>query len=442
MTSQPPTATGTGGATGQGYLRPQLLMWADGEEVNPIAVSSLAVEERVDRPSTLTLTIASAPVSGPDAGDGSASGGDWDVMLRGDAARALGLPGYRLLSRVTVGFALTPAAGGPTLSEVVFDGFVTVVEHRFAEARVPDSEVVLTGVDASCLLHVETVTKRWSGLADSQIVEQVFTRYGFDVAIESTPRRDDRMSSLLQRGTDAEFLRMLARRNGFEVFVAPSGAPVQAGPNPGKGVVGTFRSPAVGGVRLAEAWLFPHDAPALVDLTARYDALQPTTVRSWHVDGRRRTIGHVEVADPGYPRTGAHSRDEVVRERLEKILGAGAAPVPVDVRSGEVPIDDTELATLARAELRAVDWFATAYGTLNGARYPAVARAGRTLPVSGAGPVLSGDWYVRGVTHRWGAHRALPGDPPVGETGASAELADFVYEADVALARNAIGGEP
>ncbi|MFE9692382.1 hypothetical protein [Micromonospora sp. NPDC005806] len=435
-------ATSTGGATAEGYLRPQLLLWADGEEVNPIVVSSLVVEERVDRPSTLTLTIASAPVSGPDAGDGSASGGDWDTLLRDDAARALGLPGYRLLSRVTVGFALTPTAGGPTLSEVVFDGFVTALEHRFAEARVPDSELVLTGIDASCLLHVETVTKRWSGLADSEIVEQIYTRYGFDVAVETTPRRDELVSSLLQRGTDAEFLRMLARRNGFEVFVTPSGGPVQAGPNPGKGVVGTFRTPAVGGVRLPEAWLFPHDAPALVDLVARYDALQPTGVRSWHVDGRSRTIGHVEVGDPGHPRTGPRSRDAVVRERLERILGAGAAPAPVDVRTTDVPIDDTELATLARAELRAVDWFATADGTLNGARYPAVPRAGRTLPVTGAGPVLSGDWYVRGVTHRWGAHRALPGDPPVAETGAAAETADFVYETDVALARNALGGEP
>jgi hypothetical protein len=427
-----------------GHRIPRLLLWVDGAEVDSSLVSSLSVEERVDRPSTVTLTIASSPVSGPDAGDGSAVGGDWDTLLRGEEARALGMPGLRLLSRVTVGFSLSPpvAGEGTVDSQVVFDGFVTAVEHRFAEARVPDSEAVISGVDASCLLHVETVTRRWDSRADSEIAAQIYRGYGFDVAVEDTPRRDATVSSLLQRCTDAEFLRLLARRNGFETFVAPSGAPVAAGANPGTGVVGHFRSAPVGRDRLPEAWLFPHDAPALVDLTARYDSHQPSVVRSWHVDGRRRMIRTAQVDDPGYARTGEQTRDGVVRARLAEILGEGAAPEPVDIRTADVPLDDTELETLARAELRATDWFATADGTVTATRYPAIVRAGATLPVTGAGPIFSGDWYVRGVTHRWGAPRAMPGEPPVAETGVAAEETDFTYEVDVALARNGLGGQP
>ena len=426
-----------------GHRIPRLLLWVDGAEIDSSLVSSLSVEERVDRASTVTLTLASTPVAGPDAGDGSAAGGDWDTLLRGEEARTYGMPALRLLSRLTVGFSLTPPTGmGAVDSQVVFDGFVTGVEHRYAEARVPDSEAVISGVDASCLLHVETVTQRWEDQADSEIAAAIYRRYGFDVAVEDTPRREGTVSSLLQRSTDAEFLRLLARRNGFETFVAPSGAPVQEGPNPGTGVVGHFRSAAVGADRLPEAWLFPHDAPAMADLTARYDAHQPSTVRSWHVDERRRMIRATEVADPGYPRTGEQSRDTVVRARLGEILGAGAAPEPVDIRSADVPLDDTELATLARAELRAADWFATADGTITATRYPALLRAGRTLPVTGAGPIFSGDWYVRGVTHRWGAHRTRSGDPPVAEVGVAAEEADFTYEVDLALARNALGGQP
>lgn len=427
-----------------GHRLPRLLLWVDGVEVDPAPVSSLSVEERVDRPSTVTLTLASTPVAGPDAGDGSAPGGDWDTLLRGEQATALGLPGLRLLSRVTIGFSLTPtvAGEGAVESQVVFDGFVTAVEHRFAQARVPDSEVVLTGVDASCLLHVETVTKRWENLADSEIAAQIYGRYGFGLAIDDTPRRDARIASLLQRCTDAEFLRLLARRNGFEAFVAPAGTPVTAGANPGSGVVGHFRSAPVGRDRLPEAGLFPHDAPTLVDLTARYDSHAPAQIRSFDLDVRRRLVRRSHVDDPGYARTGEQTRDGVVRARLAEILGEGDAPDPVDLRSSDVPHDDTELDTLARADLRAADWFATADGTLTATRYPTVVRAGRTLPVAGAGPIFSGDWYVRAVTHRWGAPRALPGDPPAAETGVAAEEADVAYEVDVALARNALGGQP
>lgn len=430
--------------TSAGHRTPGLLLWVDGAEVDPTLVSSLSAEERVDRPSTVTLTIASTPVSGPDAGDDSAAGGDWDTLVRGDEAQGLGMPGLRLLSRVTVGFSLTPPVPGEGAvdSQVVFDGFVTAIEHRFAEARVPDSEAVVSGVDASCLLHVETVTKRWEDLADSEIAAEIYSRYGFDVAVDDTPRRDGTVSSLLQRSTDAEFLRLLARRNGFEAFVAPSGVPVAAGAHPRTGVVGHFRSAPVGRDRLPEAWLFPHDAPALVDLTVRYDSHQPSVVRSWHVDGRRQTVRTSQVDDPGYARTGDQTRDAVVRARLAEILGEGTAPEPVDIRTADVPLDDTELEALARAELRSADWFATADGTVTATRYPTILRAGYTLPISGAGPIFSGDWYVRGVTHRWGARRTLPGDPPAAEIGVAAEDRDFVYEADVALVRNALGGQP
>ena len=239
------------------------------------------------------------------------------------------------------------------------------------------------------------------------------------------------------------FLRLLARRNGFEVFVAPADVPVASGRHPGHGVVGHFRSAPVGTTVLPAAWLFPPEAPALVDLTARYDAQQPAVVRSWHVDGRRRLVRSVEVDDPGYARTGTMTRGAVVTSRLAEILGGGSAPVvPVDVRHADVPYDADELEALARADLRAADWFATAEATVAATRYPAIVRAGRTLPITGTGPVFAGEWYVRAATHRWGAARMLPGDPPMAVIGVAAEQVDFTYEVDVELARNALGGEP
>lgn len=424
-----------------GQRVPRLLLWVDGEPVDAVVVGSLSVEERVDRPSTFSLTIASSPVAGAAAGDGS-DGGSWDTLLRGQPARDLGMPGVRLLSRLTVGFSLTPAStsDGPTDSQVVFDGYVTGVEHRYAEARVPDSELLVTGVDASCLLHMETVTRRWQDVSDAEIATEIFDRYGFAHDVDATPRRVADDTAMLQRATDAEFLRLLARRHGFEVFVAPAVDEVTPGRHPRTAVRGHFRSAPVGRDRLPEAGLFPHDAPVLVDMTARYDAHQPAAVRSWHVDSRRRTVRSTEIDDPGYPRGGDLSRGAVLTAALTEILGEGQAVAPVDVRSADVPADDEELSTLARADLRGADWFGTAEATVAATRYPAIVRAGRTLPVTGTGPVFAGDWYVRAATHRWGAPRTLPGDPPADDV--ADEGSDLGYEVDVQLVRGALGGEP
>ena len=421
-----------------GQRVPHLHLWVDGEPVDAGVVASLTVEDRVDRASTFAFTIPSSPVAAVAAGD---AGGDWDTLLRGQPATDLGMPGARLLSRVTIGFSLVPpdASDGGTELRVVLDGYATALEHRYAHARVPDSELVVTGVDASCLMHLQTVTRRWQDRSDAQVAREIFERYGFGAQVEDTPRRDGTDVSLLQRCTDAEFLRLLARRHGFEVFVAPTADEVTPGRHPGTAVTGRFRAAPVGRETLPQADLFPHDAPTIVDMTARYDAHQPTAVRSWHVDDRRRTLRSVEVTEPGYPRTGERSRADVLQGALGEILGDGRAPVAVEVRSADVPSDDDELARLARADLRGADWFATAEATLAAGRYPGFVGSGRMLPVTGTGPVFAGDWYVRAATHRWGAARTPLGDPPA--VGAADGESEMVYEVDVELVRGALGGE-
>jgi hypothetical protein len=200
-------------------------------------------------------------------------------------------------------------------------------------------------------------------------------------------------------------------------------------------VVGHFRSARTrsGSVALPPLALFPHDAASLKDLRVTYDSHRPTRQRSWHVDSRSRRIQQADVREPGYDRLGATTRAAAVAERLGEILSGRPAVEPVDITSVDVPHHAAEVTALARAEHRDADWFARGTGTVDAERYPAIVRAGRRVDVTGAGQVLDGPWYVRGVRHRWRAHRD---DPP------SAEPVDATYEADVDLVRNALGAQP
>jgi hypothetical protein len=410
--------------------RPELRLWLDGRLMHDATwLSALTVDERVDAAAVATLTIPASPVE--------AGGGTWDTQLRGADALDLGMPELRLLTRLTIELSTVAVDdAAPPVEAVVFDGFVTAFEHRFTDPRVPDSTLVVTAMDASCLLHVETVTREWHGRSDAQVARDIFDRYGFahDAASveDSGPVRDLPVGTLLQRGTDAQFLRMLARRNGFELYVRPGGAPVTEGTHPRGGVVGHFHPPRTAADGQPDLSLFPADAPTLRDLTVTYGALEPTVVEGLHLDDRTRRLQRAEIDDPGYRRLGARSRHAVVTERLETILGGRPALTPRDLHSDEVPHHLADLSAITRSAYRAADWFARASGTVDAERYPAILRPGRPAAVGGAGPLLDGSWYVRGVVHRWGADREE----------LESEALDRQYEADVTLVRNALEGQP
>lgn len=427
--------------------RPAVLrLWLDGVALEQLgdSVLSIEVDERSDEASTARVVVDMSPIAtGPDAGD-------WDALEYGDFASARGLPAFRLLSRLTVqlGFEAVDTSAGSGDVATVFDGYVTAVEPVFGENRVPDSYLVLHCLDASCLMHLETVTRQWEDVTDAQIAAELFGKYGFTATVGDTVQdgglvRDAVAPGLAQRGTDAELLRVLARRNGFEWYVEAAAGPVQAGPHPGTGVVGHFHAPRVDAPEQPALSLFPRTAPTLRSFRARYDSHQPTRIRSWHIDERSRLLQTADLVDTDLLRMGSHSRGDVVAERLGVIRPVRAAaavavgssagegrPATIDIASGNVPHTAAEVLALARASLRMADWFVTGTGTVQCDRYGTVIRPRRPVTVAGTGHLLDGRWYVQGVRHRWAV------DPDAPEQ----EQRTRRYEADVTLVRNALGG--
>jgi hypothetical protein len=408
--------------------QPGLRLWIDGKPVERVGdfVLQAEVEERSDEASSFQLTVAMNPV-------GTDSGGDWDVLEHGAFAEANGVPDFSLLRRITIELSLV-ADDGAEVRAVVMDGYITCVEPIFSEERLPGSRLVVYGLDCSSLMHFETVTREWHGMNDADIARTIFRKYGFavtDRSIEATaPVRDLDRSTMVQRCTDAEFLRMLARRNGFEIYLDPAQSEIRQGPHPGEAVVGHFRSPRPDEDVQPPLDLFPRIAPSLIEFRTKWESNLPPRIRGWHIDEITRKIQRADVTEPDYLRMGTSSRAQLLETRLREIFRNGTKPEPVDIQTAEVPHDGAEVKTLARAEYRMADWFVNGSGIVLCERYPVIMRSRRPVDVTGAGHLLDGRWYCRAVRHRWAVNIDRPDEEPVTRR----------YEADVTLVRNALGG--
>jgi hypothetical protein len=411
-------------------------IWLDGR---PLAsndpVLQVQVEERSDDASSFRLVLDLSPIEG-----------DWDLLEHGSFAAAVGLPEVRLMTRVTIELALA-ADSGPEIAARVMDGYVTALEPVFGENRASDSQLIADGLDASCLMHFETLTRDWHGVTDADIARELFAKYGFAVdgdRIDATGTpRDFGRGAFMQRCTDAELLRQLARRNGFECYVEALPGAVAEGAHPRLQVGGHFRAPRPfdeAGLQPPLA-LFPAGAPSLIEFRARWDSHQPTRVRGWHLDDRSRRVQRSEITAAGYQAggeaggMGTHPRARILEERLGAILGGSPPVTAADIQSPWVPHDQAELGALARADFRAADWFVRGSGTVRGERYGQILRPRRPVELSGAGHLLDGRWYVRTVRHRWGLYP----DAEAGGDGVE-EQDNPRYEADVDMVRNALGG--
>lgn len=410
------------------YRNPHIRLWIDGVEIEQPTdwVLQLEVEESVDEASTFKMTLDMSPIEG-----------DWDLLEHGRFAEDNRIPDFSLLQRVTVEFSLVGSdETEPAIRAVVIDGYVTCVEPVYGEERSSESQLVLSGMEASCLMHFETVTREWHGLTDAQIAQAIFQKYSFGFSSqtieETAPLRDADRASLVQRCTDAEFLQLLARRNGFEWYLEPAQGDIRPGSHPAGSLVGHFHSPRPHADAQPPLQLFPHDEPSLIEYRARWECHQPACIRSWHIDEVDRRIQRADVTEPGYEplNPGGSSRARIIAARFREIFSSGNPPRSLDIQSRDVPHNAQEVVNLARALYREVDWFVVGQGTVRCELYPAIVRAGRPIELTGAGHLLDGRWYVKRVRHRWARDFEEPEQEPVTRR----------YEADVTLVRNDLGG--
>jgi hypothetical protein len=286
-------------------------------------------------------------------------------------------------------------------------------------------------------------------VTDADIARTIFRKYGFTVTDESvedtSPVRAIERGAMIQRCTDAEFLRLLARRNGYETYVEAAEGEVAAGAHPGAAIIGHFHRQRPDTTPVQDALeLFPDEAPSVIEFRARWDALLPTRMRAWRLDEQSRLIERADITEPGWRRLGERPRVDAIRERLEQVsFGAESTPAGTEttepdrleaseIQTGLTPHHATELGAMATSAFRDADWFVTGEGIVRGERYARIVRARRPIELRGASSQLDGTWYCRAARHRWARDANL-------EPGEESNQVVRRYEVDVTLVRNGLG---
>lgn len=253
-----------------------------------------------------------------------------------------------------------------------------VIETRAVFAENPgESSLEVVAMDATTLMNLEEKIKPWPNMSDSEIAEAIFGDYGLTSVVDSsalTRQEDDFLP--IQRGTDIQFLRALAERNGFDLFVAAA---------PG-GAEGHFHAPRLDEPPQGVLTVGFGGASNVASITVTHDGLRPTRARGdhWRAESNETQSGTADAVS--LASLGGTSVLEGADQRLTLLARTGL-------------VSASELQTAAQALVDRSSWAIRAEGELSTVRYESLLRARKPVSVRGLGQTLSGVYYVERVLH-------------------------------------------
>ncbi|MFO0952901.1 MAG: contractile injection system protein, VgrG/Pvc8 family [Isosphaeraceae bacterium] len=272
---------------------------------------------------------------------------------------------------------LTVAVGSSTRVPLV-EGRVVEADAEFSNEP-GRSTLEVVAMDASVLMNLEEKIRAWPDMADSDIAATLFGEYGLEVDVEPTSltRRQD-VVTVIQRGTDFQFLRRLATRNGYECFVTLD-------PSTGA-ATGHFHPPRLQGPPAGVLNVNMGSTTNVNAFRARFEMLRPTAARLDGVDFETGDDQSAEVRDPSLEPLGGTRTHPADRPRV-------ALPGRIGL------VESAELQAYAQAVVDRSSWAIVAEGELNTAAFGGILRARQTVFVRGAGRNYSGAYYVERVLH-------------------------------------------
>lgn len=326
-------------------------------------MSALEVEESVDEPGAIQIKL---PVTTDDSGD---------ITNVCDAR-------FQPFATLAV-----VAQQEDQPDQCVFDGVVLSSKLHLTTGAV-GSELQVWGQDSSWLMNLEDKVKEWVDVTDGSVANTIFGDYGITPAPDNTsddsPSHTESGHSLMQRATDIQFLRQLARRNGKICRVACQDKPGER--------TGYFAKPALDGDPVVTLTLNDSAAANVSALDFEWDVARPSAVKA----------NQALFTDPSEDGASGDTDDSGLAPLDERTL-ADFAGQPI-VKRLTVPVDDAgELTLRAQALLRETGWFARCEGETDAGRLKAVLRAGTVVQVDGAGSLNSGKYFVWSVRHSFTA---------------------------------------
>jgi hypothetical protein len=239
------------------------------------------------------------------------------------------------------------------------------------------STLMVQGADSTITMDREAKSQVWAGLTDSDAVSAILGSYGYVPDVESTSagHYEDK-HTLIQRGTDLNFVQLLARRNGFLFWVTCDEIGIETA---------HFKRPPLDDVGDVEL-IINLDSPNVQQFDIEWDVERPTSVETLQLDLNTKTnINGGVLATP------------------QTLLGdSSLADITGDTRSQflTAPSDDAgDLVSRGEGALIESDWFIRASCQTSFDVLGKLVRAHTVVNVRGAGGRHSGNYFVSAVRH-------------------------------------------
>ena len=255
-------------------------------------------------------------------------------------------------------------------------GYITELKPHL-ESDEDQCWLEIYGLDASSLMSLEEKIRDWPNKSDADIAREIFQNYSLAPQVDETGVvHDEAVATIIQRESDIQFLKRLARRNGFECFV--------------EGGKGFFRKPVLTEPPQPVLAIHFGGETNLVSFEGKLNALRPTAVQMNQLDIIAKEL-QTATADGNQQRL--LGRDGV--SSLEP--PQGIAPL-MFIRQG-VATGQVEMENLCRAVFDEAEWLVEARGEIDSSEYGTVLRAKKLVPIKGVGAIFSGLYYVTSVRH-------------------------------------------
>ncbi len=239
------------------------------------------------------------------------------------------------------------------------------------------STLTVAGGDSCLRMNREAKLAQWVDMSDSDAVTSVLSAYGFTADVATTPAGHfaDK-HTLLQRDTDLQFVKRLARRNGFLFWITSDEFGLETA---------HFKPAPVDGEAVGDLVINLPGA-TLDELNISWDVERPTSVQAAQLD-----LNTLEQIDGNLA---ASARTVLGNRGLQAITG--------DTRSARVLAavnDSGDLQARGQALLNESEWFVCAHCATSVVRLGRVVRAHQLVNLRGAGSRYSGVYLVASVRH-------------------------------------------
>lgn len=285
--------------------------------------------------------------------------------------------------------SLLGGSNGSDGLKTVFDGYITNVDLDLgSEPR--NSFLNVSGMDTTVLMSLEEKIATWPNMADSDIVLQIVGDYGVQAQADTTStvhQQDD--TTIVQRGTDIQFVRDLAQKNGMEFYFETDDSGT---------ITAYFRAPQLSATPQPDLAIQFGDQSNLRSFSAHLSGQRPLNVKTAQMDVGANSPNSSQVSAIQLTKLGDKDANTLIGGPLDTLVAPKDAQAQILVLAPPTS-DATELQTIAQAVRDEAGWLITASGEINSDAYQSVLRPHRLVLVKGAGKTYSGKYYVTRVVH-------------------------------------------